>query len=313
MQIILPVQIASSIEPLLPPDMTVVHVDADGKLDGDASEAEIYFRWWTPNAVLNQVLLAAPRVRWLHTPSAGVDHVLTPLVLERDLTVTNNAGVHAIPMAEFVLGYLLSHAKSLPALHIAQAENRWANHKANELYEKTLLIIGLGGIGEAVATRAAAFGMRVWGSRRTPRPTAGVERVVGANAWRELLPDADYVVLIAPLTEETRGMVDEAAFRSMKRSAYFVNVARGAIVDEAALLRALHEGWIAGAAIDTFEEEPLPPDSPFWQAPNLFITPHTTSSSPRMRERTIALFLENLRRYRNHEPLLNVVDKEAGY
>jgi phosphoglycerate dehydrogenase-like enzyme len=155
--------------------------------------------------------------------------------------------------------------------------------------------------------------MRILGSRRTPRPMPGVERVVGNDGWRELLPEADYVVLATPLTAETRGMLDAAAFAAMKPSAYLVNIARGAIVDEPAMVAALREGHIAGAALDTFEQEPLPPDSPLWSMPNVTITPHSTAHSPRMRERQIGLFLENLRRFRNSEPLLNVVDIAAGY
>jgi phosphoglycerate dehydrogenase-like enzyme len=314
MKIILPAQIRDQLAPRLSADQAVAWVDVDGNFDGDPSDAVAYFRWWTGRPVLEKVLAAAPGVRWLHTPSAGVDHILVGPVLERDISVTNSAGVHAIPIAEFVLALMLSRAKRLPGFAAAQAESRWdRSQEPQELYEHTLLILGAGGIGQAIAERAAAFGMRVWGSRRSPRPVSGVERVVAMDGWRPLLPEVDYLVIAAPLTEETRGMVDAAALAALKPSAFLINIARGAIVDEPALIAALAEGRLAGAALDTFEQEPLPPESPLWTLPNVIITPHATAGSPRMRERQIDLFLENLRRFRNGEPLRNVVDKAAGY
>ncbi len=314
MKLILPAQVRELLAPQLPPGLDCVWVDATGSFDRDPGGAVAYFRWWTDRSILAQVLAAAPTVRWLHTPSAGVDHLLIPLVLERDITLTNSAGVHAIPMAEFVLALLLSQVKQLAGYRAAQAERRWDRElEPQELFERTLLILGLGGIGQAIASRASAFGMRVWGSRRTPRPLPGVERVVGPDEWRALLPAADFVVVAAPLTPETRGMVDAAAFAAMRRSAYLVNIARGPIVDEAALLTALRNDQIAGAALDTFEQEPLPPDHPLWRLPNVTITPHATANSPRMHERQIALFLENLRRFQGNAPLLNIVDKAVGY
>jgi phosphoglycerate dehydrogenase-like enzyme len=314
MKIILPAQIRDMLAPQLPDGQPVAWIDADGNFDGDPRDGVAYFRWWTSRPILEKVLTLAPRLRWLHTPSAGVDHLLIPPVLERGITITNSAGVHAIPIAEFVLALLLAHVKRLAGYRAAQAEARWERGlEPAELYERTLLILGVGGIGQAIADRAAAFGMRVWGSRRSPRPMPGVERVVGMDGWRPLLPEADFVVVAAPLTPETRGMLDGSAFAAMRRTAYLVNIARGAIVDEAAMLEALRAGRIAGAALDTFEQEPLSPEHPLWALPNVLITPHTTSGSPRMRERQVALFSENLRRFRNNEPLLNVVDPAVGY
>jgi phosphoglycerate dehydrogenase-like enzyme len=314
MKIILHAQIREQIAPQLPADVEVCWVDADGAFEGDPADAAAYFRWWTEGALFKKVVASAPALRWLHTPSAGVDHVLIPPVLERDITVTNSAGVHAIPISEFVMALLLSHVKRLPEFRDAQAVSRWNKSVApGELWGQTLFIVGIGGIGQAIAQRAAGFGVRVVASRRTPRPMEGIQRVVGMDEWRTLLPEADAIVVAAPLTEETRGMVDEAAFAAMKPSAYLVNIARGAIVDEDALIAALREGRIAGAALDTFEQEPLPPESPLWALPNVTITPHTTAGSPRMHQRQIGFFVDNLRRYRNGEPLLNVVDKAAGY
>lgn len=314
MKLLLSTKFGEDIEPHLPPDVTVVHVDQDGVCAGDPSDAEAFARFWISREAFDRVLDATPRLRWVHTPSAGVDHVLTPKLLARDITLTNSAGIHAIPIAEFVLAFMLDRVKRLPELHAAQQAQQWREELAiHELYDATLLIIGLGGIGLAIAQRAAAFGMRVWGSRRNPQPVPHVERVVGAAEWRTLLPDADYVVIAAPLTPETRRMINTAALRAMRSDAYLINIARGAIIDEAALLTALREQWIAGAALDAFETEPLPADSPFWSLPNAFITPHCTWASPHMRRRAANLFLDNLQRYRSGLPLRNVVDKQHGY
>lgn len=314
MNIIASIEVAAELAPQLPSEATLILLTGAGAFEGDPARAEIFFRWFTPRAHLEQVLEAAPMLRWVHTPSAGVDHVLIPQLKVRDIVVTNSAGMHAIPIAEFVLAFMLNHAKGMAVLQAAQAEHRWIQHyQPRELYGATLLIIGIGGIGGLIAERASAFGMRVVGSRRHPQPMPGVERVVGAAEWRDLLPEADYVVIATPLTPLTRGLIDASVLRAMRPDAYLINIARGEIVDEAALIQALRERWIAGAALDTVAHEPLSPDSQLWDLPNIVITPHATAHSPRMRERAIALFLENLQRYCDGQPLLNVVDKQAGY
>ncbi|BAY40675.1 D-isomer specific 2-hydroxyacid dehydrogenase NAD-binding protein [Nostoc sp. NIES-2111] len=315
MKLILPIEVAAEIEPHLPSDTKVVLVDSDGKLDGDASDAEIYLSWFfLRSPVLHRVLESAPNLRWHHAPNAGVNHILTPTYLERDLILTNGAGVHAIPIAEFVIAYILSHAKHLPELHALQTERRWQRGFAiQELTDATILIIGAGGIGQAIASRAKAFGTRVIGSRRQPEPLPNFDKVVGADEWRSHLSEADYVVVATPLTPETKGLIDEAALRSLPRHAYLINIARGAVVDEPALIKALTEGWIAGAALDTVINEPLSADSPLWTVPNLFITPHCSGHSPKVKQRSIELFIDNFHRYITNQPLRNVVDKQAGY
>ncbi len=314
MKIIVPSQIHETLAPQLPAGVDPIWVSLAGDFAGDPSDAVAYFRWWMALPALDQVLAAAPGLRWMHTPSAGVDHLLTPALKAHDLTLTNAAGLHAIPIAEFVLGFMLAHAKQMSAYRAAQAESRWLEDvQQYELYESTLLIIGIGGIGQAIAERAAAFGMRIYGSRRTPRPMPGVARVVSGDAWRDLLPKADYIVVAAPLTAETRGMIDSAAFAAMKPTAYLINIARGELIDDPALIAALRNGQIGGAALDTFEQEPLSAESPLWTLPHITITPHATALSPRMHERQVALFIENLARFRTSQPLLNIVDKSAGY
>jgi phosphoglycerate dehydrogenase-like enzyme len=318
MKLIIPQSIAALVEPRVPaivPECAVVRFDDNGSFDGDPAEATALLRWWTPPEVFERTLEAAPKLRWVHTPSAGVDHLLIPEIVESDIVLTNSAGSHAIPIAEFVLMYMLTHVKRSFELKALPPDdwNDGDDVRCAELYERTLLIIGLGSIGEEIAKRAAAFGMRVFGSRRRPRPTAGVERVVGEAEWRELLPEADFVVIATPLTEATRNMVDADAFGRMKPGAYLINIARGQIVDTDALLAALHGGRLGGAAIDTPPIEPLPADHPLWRAPNTWVTPHISYSSPRTRERMLDIFFENLRRFYHGEPLINVVDKRAGY
>ncbi|MFN6559007.1 MAG: D-2-hydroxyacid dehydrogenase [Nostoc sp. ChiSLP01] len=314
-KLILPDHLIAEIQPLLPSDVEFVVVDSEGNIDGDASDAEVYVNgFYLKASTLDKVLAAAPRLRWQQSPSAGVNHILTPSFLQRDIILTNGAGVHAIPISEFVLAFMLYHAKNLRKLQTLQDEHTWVRGVfLEELADDTLLIIGTGNIGQAIASRAKAFGVRVWGSRRHPEPLPNFDKIVGVDEWRSLLPEADYVVIATPLTPETKNLIDEAALRSMRPSAYLINIARGAIVDEAALIAALREGWIAGAGLDTVAIEPLPPESPLWSLPNAFITPHCSALSPRLRERIAELFIDNLKRYQTGQPLRNVVDKKAGY
>lgn len=314
-KLILPTELADAIQPRLPDDVSIVWTDPDGNLDGDASDAQVYFNGFRLKpTTLHRVLAAAPALRWQHSVSAGVNHILTPTFMERDIILTNSAGVYAIPIAEFVLAFILNHAKQLSSLRLKQVQHQWSwEVKLQELNGAKLLIIGAGSIGCAIANRASAFGMRVWGVRRSPQPTPGFERVVGVDEWRELLPEADYVVIATPLTPDTKGMIDAAVLRSMQSSAYLINIARGAVVDEAALLVALKEGWIAGAGLDTFSTEPLPSDSPFWLLPNVFVTPHCSAATNQTIQGIVDLFLDNLTRYRQGQPLKNVVDKQTGY
>ena len=315
MKIILPDEVAAQIEQNLPSEIETVQVDQTGNFNGDPSQAEVYLHWFSHRGTtIETILTAAPALRWQHTPSAGVDRLPMPVLIERKIMLTNGAGVHAIPIAEFVLALMLDRAKNLSLLKAAQTEHTWKDDiEVRELEDTTLLIIGAGGIGQEIAARASAFGIRIWGSRRHPKSHPNFERVVGEDEWRSLLGEADYVVIAAPLTPQTEGMIDEAALRSLHPGAYLINIARGAVVDEAALLKALQENWFAGAALDTFSTEPLPPESPFWSFPQVFVTPHCAGTSPKVNQRSIALFLDNLERYRTDQTLQNVVDKKLGY
>ncbi|MBH8576363.1 D-2-hydroxyacid dehydrogenase [Nostocaceae cyanobacterium CENA369] len=316
MKLILPIEVADEIKPHLPNDTTFVRADVDGNIDGDATDAEVYFSWlyYIKPTTLQKVLESAPKLRWHQATNAGVNNILTPQYLEREIVLTNGAGLHAIPIAEFVITYILSYAKNFQKLHELQAQKSWQRGLINEeLQDKTLLIIGAGGIGQEIAKRAKAFGLNIYGSRRHPQPLLNFDKVVGANEWKALLGEANYVVIATPLTKETKGLIDAEIFSLMRPDAYLINIARGAIVDEPALIKALQTAKIAGAALDTVFTEPLPPESPLWTQPNIFITPHCSGHSPKTKERALSLFLDNFTRYYNDQPLRNIVNKDAGY
>ena len=220
------------------------------------------------------------------------------------------------------LTLILYHAKQLRELQADHDQRIWEKSwlVLPELANSTVLILGTGNIGQAMpsagyanAFRAKAFGARVWGGRRRPEPLTNFDKIVVGNEWHALLPEVDYLVVATPLTPETKALINETVLRSLPSHAYLINVGRGAVVDESALTKALTEGWIAGAGLDTVSIEPLPPESPLWSLPNLLITPHTSAISPALKERIAALFLDNLERYRVGQPLRNVVNKQAGY
>jgi len=297
------------------PDDAVVTLDEKTGVAA-AAGADAAVGW--PNAeTFRSLLAAAPALRWLHTMSAGVERVMIPEVVEHeDLVVTNNSGAFDVPIAEHVLATILAVAKHLPERFASQARRQWreGSFQHAEIRDATLVVLGMGSIGGEIARLAAACGMRVIGVRRRAVGAAppGV-RAVDADRFVEVAPLADYLAIAAPLTDATRGLVSSDVIARLKPAAWVVNIARGAIVDEAALLAACRERRIGGAALDVFMTEPLPPESEWWSLPNVIVTPHVSNSSPRVRERSIALLLENLRRFKSGEPLLNVVDKRAGY
>jgi phosphoglycerate dehydrogenase-like enzyme len=227
--------------------------------------------------------------------------------------VTSCASNGAIPLAEHAVMLMLMLARNAPKWLKNQAEGKWERWYHPELTGLTCGIIGLGFSGADLARKLKAFDMRVIGTRRTPRPTPNVDEVFPVERLHDLLGQSDFVVMTAPRTPETIGMLGEAEFRAMKPSAFYVCFSRGGIADDAALLRALHEGWIAGAGLDAHSREPLPPDSPFWSAPNTIVTPHNGATTPLTRQRGVDIFVENLGHFLAGEPFRNVVDKEAGY
>jgi phosphoglycerate dehydrogenase-like enzyme len=234
-------------------------------------------------------------------------------MIDSSVVAISCKGNGAVPLAEHAMMLMLMLNRDARRWLRAQAEHRWDHWNHPELNGLTCGIIGLGHSGQDLALKCKAFHMRVLGMRRTPRPTPNVDELFARAALHEFLAQSDFVVVTAPLTSETAGMLGETEFRAMKPSAYFVCYSRGGLADDGALLRALQEGWIAGAGLDAHGQEPLPPDSPFWDLPNVIVTPHNGASTPFTRQRGIDIFVENLRRYQANRSLLNVIDKEAGY
>jgi len=263
----------------------------------------------------------AKQLKWLHLASAGATHVLFPEMIESNITVTNSRGLYGIPIAEHVVGVMIILARKLHEAYRFQLEGKWPRKEMfdrypsfSELYGRTAGVIGLGDIGLAVAERAKALGMRVIATRRhVGALPACVDELLGPEGLPRLLQTSDFVVIAAPLTPETKGLIGERELRLMKPTAYIFNVGRGAIIQEAVLIRALKEGWIAGAGLDVTEVEPPPADSGLFRLPNVFLTPHYSGLRSHYWEHAVALFKPSLAKFLRGEPPDNLVDKHSGY
>jgi len=268
-----------------------------------------------------ELFKAAKRLKWIQTLLAGVDTFLYPEVVKSSVVITNASGVNSIAVSEQVIGMMLCLNRKLHLFMRNQTERKWKTIDADlifqmdELSGKTAGLVGLGRIGSEIAKKAKCFGMKVIATRRNPSAPKPdyVDKLVPPGNLEELLADSDFVIIQVPLTKDTEGMFGEKELRRMKRTAYLVNASRGNIIKEDELIEALKKGWIAGAALDTFSMEPLPEDSPLWNMKNVIITPHVAGLTPRYMERLTDLFCDNLRRFMNDEPLINVVDKSRGY
>jgi phosphoglycerate dehydrogenase-like enzyme len=270
-------------------------------------------------AFAREILEAATNLKWAHIPWAGVDSLIDAL-RKTPAVVTCGKGVFDAPMADHVFALLLTLTRQINTFLRYQIAGVWKRELPNasltDLWGKAMGIVGLGNIGREVARRASVFGMRVLAVKRRPaaiseEPVDGL--FLGYEGLRLMLPECDVVVITAALTPQTRYLIGQSEIASMKKGAILINVARGALVDERALVEALKSGHLAGAGLDVFEEEPLPPDSPLWHMPNVVITPHIGGLSERTRQRVFERFLENLRRFLAGEPLVGIVDKDAGY
>jgi len=282
------------------------------------ADAEVYYGFW-----VGFEPAWAPRLRWIQLYTAGIDKILNSPLLHAGITVTTTSGIHGQPMTEFVFGLIFAITRKFPLMYRLQTEHSWPRDARRltfgaEARGKTLGIVGYGRIGKEIAGAGRCFGMRVLGLKRHvgPGEEAGdgtAERIYGPAGLHAMLAECDFVVLTAPLTAETTHLIDEAALHAMKPSAWLINVARGAVVDEDILARALREKWIAGAALDAFVTEPLPPTHPFYDLDNVILTPHVAATTDRYDERALGVFTDNLRRYLAGEPLVNVVDLKKGY
>lgn len=298
------------------PGSRLIPVNSEGHADESLDEVEVLLRGWALGGdPLDRLVGRAPRLRWIHSVSVGVESVLTPCVLLRGLTVTNGRGVFDKPIAEYVMTMILAISRRLPQLLELQRERTWQPLEAQEMGSVTVGLVGLGGIGAQVAELLRPFGSRVLAVRRNTSAPApeGVEILGGLDALPKLLSLSDFVVLALPLTTATDKLIDDESLSLVKPGAWIINVARGGLIEERALLRELRAGRLGGAVLDTFHDEPLTEASAFYQLANCIVTPHTSWSSGAVLDRTFDVFCDNLRRYRAGEQLLHVVDPKAGY
>lgn len=326
-----PPQTVAQIRSAFPSGWEVVETatPADGRGDGRGASdealravagADVYIGWGVPDSVVEAA--RAGGLRWAHTLSAGVGASLGSAMRAADTILTNSAGIHADPMAETILAMILHFARGLDFAVHAQQHGRWdqsafiaADSPIREVNGATLGILGLGGIGRAVARRALALGMQVIGLRRHPgrEGPAGVEMLDGDGALDRLLARSYFLVVAVPETSETRGMLGPRELALLPAGALLVNVARGGVLDEQALIERLRGGHLRGAALDVFAHEPLPANSPLWALSNVLVLPHVSPTSNRFWRRQVDLIADNARRFLAGQPLLNTVDKHAGY
>ena len=282
-------------------------------LDDALHDAEAVFAWSRGRDRLVGLAPEAPRLRWIQSSSAGVEDLASPALAERGIVLTNAGGVFDRALAESVLGFLLAFSARI--LEDARAETgSWSQEPVRRLAGTVALVVGAGSIGTETGRLLRSVGMRVRAVARTRRPADDVfEEIAGADDLFEELAVADHVVNVLPITAATRGRFDARAFAAMRPHAVFVNIGRGATVDEGAMIDALERGEIAGAALDVFVEEPLPPASPLWRMPNVLVSPHRAGDHEGWERDVVALFLDNLRRFVEGRPLQHVVDAELGY
>jgi phosphoglycerate dehydrogenase-like enzyme len=291
----------------------VVLVAGPAELEPMLERVHVVFAWAVGRRELLELVPRAPRLRWIQSSSAGVEDLTSPVLAEHDVVLTNAGGIFDAALAESVLGFLLAFSARI--LEDARARpGAWSQDPVRRLGGSVALIVGAGSIGTETGRLLRAAGLRVRGIARTPRPADAVfEAISGPDACLEELAAAHHVVNVLPITAATRRFFDAAAFGAMKPEAIFVNIGRGATVDESALVQALRSGRIGGAALDVFEREPLPEDSPLWRMPNVLVSPHRAGDHEGWEHDVVALFLDNLGRFVAGEPLRNVVDVGLGY
>lgn len=294
-------------------------VIADSEQDSMRTGAgtEIILNWSASLALLEEAFLKSRRLRWIHSRSAGLEQTLFPELIESDVILTNGSGVFSPSLGEFALAAVLYFAKDFRRMIRNQLAGIWEQFDVSMIEGKTLGIVGYGSIGRAVASRARALGMNVLGFRRRVSEQSKqdllVDRMYSSEQLLEMLSRCDYIVVTVPLTEQTTGLIGEAEFAAMRKNAVVINVGRGPTIDEQAMIRTLSEGQIRGAALDVFNQEPLPQGHPFYSLENVLLSPHCADHTPDWHENAMRFFLAQLDRFRRGESLLNVVDKKLGY
>ena len=301
----------------LPAGTSLAVGDNAGAFARAAAEADVIFSWSIAGDLLERVWEMSPNVRWVHSRAAGLDGVIFPGIVDSPVPLTNGSGVFSQSLGEFFIGAALFFAKDFRRMVRSQEAGLWEQFDIVEVSGQTVGIVGYGDIGRACAARARALGMRVLAVRRHGPMLYNmdplVDRTYGPDGLHEVLEKSDYVVVAAPLTPETRGMIGDAQFARMKPGAVIVNVGRGPVIDEAAMVRALEQRRIRGAALDVFEREPLAEGHPFYRLDNVLLSPHCADHTPDWLERAMQFFLDQFATYRKGEPLQNVVDKRLGY
>jgi phosphoglycerate dehydrogenase-like enzyme len=289
-----------------------------GFLRQHAPEAEAMLTVGMRNTALPEIWPLARKLRWIHSLSAGVENILFPALAASDVPLTNARGVFKRSLAEFAVLGMLYFAKSVPRLLELKKAHKWETFLVEWIPERNVAIVGLGEIGRECATLAKGLGAKILATRRRPELSASdplVDKTFPLTGLHDMLREADYVIAAAPNTPETRHMISDAEFKAMKPNAVIINVGRGVVIDEAAMIRALQNKTIAGAALDVFEREPLPEDSPLWDMPNVLISPHCTDRTrkPDWLDLAMRRFVTNFHHFLQGEPLEFVVDKKAGY
>jgi len=282
-----------------------------------AATADVIFNWSGSLSLIRDVFLMSPRVRWIHSRSAGLERTLFPELIASDVVMTNGSGVFSPSLGEFALAAILYFAKDFRRMIRNQMAARWEPFDILPISGQTVGIVGYGDIGRAVASRVRAVGMNVLAVKRHPpaqnNPDPFAERIYSPDQRLAMLPQCDYLLVAAPLNAETVGLINEAEFAAMKPTAVIINVGRGPVIDERAMVNALSQHKIKGAALDVFDEEPLPAGHPFYKLENVLLSPHCADHTPDWLDNAMRFFLAQFERFRRGEPLLNVVDKKLGY
>jgi len=291
----------------------LIHVREEDELRERLPQADILLVTDFRTDMLERAWPDEHHISWVHATSAGVDALMFPALVNSDLVVTNARGIFNRGIAEYVLGAVLLMAKDSINNLRYQRQHQWCHRETELIRNKTALIVGAGSIGQDVAALLGAAGMHVIGTARSEREDENFADVHASDRLYDLLPDADYIILTAPLTEETRGMIDREALDCMQPTARLINVARGEIVDQDALIEALQQEWIAGAVLDVFENEPLEEDSPLWNMPQVMISAHMAGDFTGWKQALGEQFVDNFRRWRKGKTLHNLVDKNKGY
>lgn len=301
----------------LPPDTGIAVGNTIEAFERSARDATVIFNWSLNGGLLREVFRMCPRVQWVHTRSAGLDNILFPELVASPVPLTNGTGVFSPSLGEFALAGILFFAKDLRRMIRNQEAGVWEQFDITEITGQTVGIVGYGDIGRAVASRVRAMGMRVIAVKRKGPPLYNVDPMVSQiyrpDQLPEFLTQCDYVVVAAPLTPETQSMIGREAFAAMKPGAIIINVGRGPVIDEAAMVEALQSGRIAGAVLDVFDQEPLPAGHPLYSLKNVLLSPHCADHTPDWLERAMQFFIDQYHRFLKGEPLKNVADKQAGY